>query len=98
MNGCLVDGCTSGHYALGLCLAHYWRVKRHGDTDLAPKTGEHLARVNRERGWARVEDYQWLREDVGMTREAAMQRLGICERTAYRYEKRLREAGNRVAA
>ena len=46
--------------------------------------------ANRAHAQARVADYQWLRRELGMTREAARQRLRLSERTIWRYEARLR--------
>jgi hypothetical protein len=40
----------------------------------------------------RIEDYTWLRRELGLTREAAMARLGIVRRTVRRYEAELRQA------
>lgn len=34
----------------------------------------------------RREDYFWLRDEVGLTRQQAAARVGVCARTAERYE------------
>lgn len=39
----------------------------------------------------RCEDYQWLRDEQGLTREQAAERLGVTMRTAWRYEARIRQ-------
>ena len=35
MRICTVAGCDEWLYARGLCERHYWRMRRHGTTDLA---------------------------------------------------------------
>lgn len=32
-SGCNAKNCDKHHYAKGYCLVHYWRNKKHGDTD-----------------------------------------------------------------
>ena len=41
----------------------------------------------------RIEDYLWLRQELKLSREQAMARLGIVRRTVRRYEAELRLAG-----
>ena len=42
----------------------------------------------------RVEEYVELTRDVGLARGAAARRMGVCERTAWRYEADLRQAAS----
>ena len=44
----------------------------------------------------RVEEYVELTRDVGLARGAAAKRMGVCERTAWRYEADLRQAGEQL--
>lgn len=46
------------------------------------------ARAAERRQWVK-EEYQWLRDIYGDTRAQAIARLGLCERTAQRYDREL---------
>lgn len=75
----------------GYCRRCYTRWMEHG----FPAGGPPAERVQMA-GWradGRVEDYAWLRECEGLTRQAAAARLGVTIRSALRYEARLRDAG-----
>ena len=88
--------CGGPHHAKGLCSTHYYRQHRSGSTDPVPRPVPRQAHeANREYAKARLEDYAELTRELGETREAAAMRLGVCERTIWRYEARLRSgAGN----
>ena len=73
-----------------------WSAGKHTGVYLCPKHRRTAAQAGRARysqvRAARVEDYAELRS-WGLTRVQAAQRLGVCERTAWRYE-----AGQRQVA
>jgi hypothetical protein len=59
-----------------------------------------MREVWQERVAGRAEDYQWLTRELRMSRAEAAARLGVSERTAWRYEARLtgpRTASERAA-
>jgi DNA-binding transcriptional regulator YiaG len=61
-----------------------------------PRPGRHdgILAVNeqaRRDKLARIEDYVFFREQVGLSREAAASRLGVSMRTVERYERALRQ-------
>jgi len=51
---CVADGCDKPHYSKGWCLAHYWRVRKHGSPDVVLKVGP-KPKPERERFWAKVD-------------------------------------------
>lgn len=74
----------------GYCRRCYVRWMEHG----FPASGPPAERVQTA-GWrssGRVEDYAWLRESEGLSRQGAAARLGVTIRSALRYEARLRDA------
>ncbi len=72
-----------GHHARGLCRSCYDRWYRAGRPADVP--GQSEFRSGRP-AMARREDYLWMRDEQGLTRPEAAARLGVCERTAWRYE------------
>lgn len=53
--GCSVDGCDRGFLALSYCQMHYHRFRRHGTTDLLPRSKRRKKRTDeRERFWSKV--------------------------------------------
>lgn len=69
----------------GWCIACYDRWRYHGCPEDGPPPP-----------WAkvpgRIEDYLWLRDELGLSRAAAAARVGVTLRTIQRYERRLRMA------
>jgi hypothetical protein len=87
---CGKTGQHAAHGWIGPCW-HRWRRagKPAGGPPPAPTRAEHnaLARAGyTAKAAGRAEDYFWLREEQGMTRLHAAERLGISQRTAQRYE------------
>lgn len=93
---CKHCGDTKRHGAYGWCHACYTRWDRAGrPEDGPPQKTSPLAvlelawQAHSERRKGRLEDYQDLRS-WGLTVERAARRLGLSERTAWRYEAALR--------
>ena len=79
-----IGACASCHrsgeiVARGLCSSCRGRFRR-------DKTITEWGRTRADR----VEDYAWLTRECGEPLPAAAARVGVCERTAWRYEKQLR--------
>jgi len=85
---CACCGCEGRHKAHGWIVACYHRWQRAGKPEDGPPA------VWRSKN-GRLEDYAWLTRDQGLSLPHAAGRMGVCERTAWRYEAQLRQ---RVAA
>lgn len=99
---CACCGQEGRHHARGWITACYWRWFRAGKPADGPPPlpPGYRPRPALHKGPAsdRIEDYGWLRREQGLTREQAAERLGVCERTAWRYERALRLADDYAAS
>ena len=82
-------GCGGCAQKMGFTTAHYERWRRQGRPEELPPAGA-------RRRW-RIEDYADLTRSLGESLYSAAERMGISERTAWRYEAALRD-GQDVAA
>lgn len=92
---CACCGREGKHHARGWILTCYKRWLRAGKPEEGPPPPLSLPEIGRMHSAAkagRVEDYEWLTRDEGLTLYAAAERLGISSRTAWRYERALRES------
>lgn len=76
------------HWGRGFTLSCYQRWIRAGRPEKFGPPRWMWGQGVRE---GRLEDYGWLRNEQRLPLAAAAERLGVCERTAWRYERSLRE-------
>lgn len=86
-------GCRQPATQLGLAHACYERSRYHGQPGAIIAA---IGRGNDRLRPARLEDYAELRSEYRETLAAAAARVGISERTAWRYEAELRRAAGRA--
>jgi len=73
----------------GYCPRCYARLCDNGFPAGGPPQPRRVAGIPGSRQ-GRIEDYLWLRQELGLSREAAMARLGVVRRTVRRYDALLR--------
>ena len=90
---CRCCGRRGQHAGYGWISGCIKRWRNAGRPPEGPPPPRDPTEEQRQERLARVEEYVFFTREYGLSREDAAGRLGICLRTAERYERTLREEG-----